>query len=326
MDKEKLHKYALNKISDISEIEDIVDWIESSEENQKEFNNIKNLWAYTDFANYDSYANALKDSEKPKKGRTLKWNPAALKYAAILILSFLSGGTAMFLNDFGKDSQLAYNKVIVPCGESAEIILPDKTHVWLNSGSQLVYPSSFNHDTRNVQLIGEALFEVDHNPEKPFHVVTPKLTVEVLGTTFNMEAFSNTKNVNVTLVEGEVNIKNHNGQMLVKLIPNQRVSYNIQSGLFNINSIDSSFYSSWKNGIYNYKDETLADIALKLERLYNVEIVFDDVSIKNIKYTGTILRNKPISQILDVFKFTSEIDYSIEVRILKPNIIHFKKK
>lgn len=328
MDKEKLHRYALNKITDQSEIEEIVSWIESSVENKKEFNEIKNLWAYTNFADYNSYAKIPDENlQKMSKRKIIDLHFGLLKYVAVLILSFLVGGTVMFFIGNGSDVDLAYNEVIVPYGESAEVILPDKTHVWLNSGSHLIYPSSFKNNTRQVQLKGEALFEVNHDPAKPFHVLTRKLTVEVLGTTFNVEAFSNTENVKVTLIEGKVNIQNISGKVLAGLEPNQRASYNEKTGSVDIDQVDSDFYSSWKKGVYRYKDEKLVDITQRLERLYNVEVVFDDnIAIKNIKYSGTILRNKPIEQILDVFKFTSAIDYHIEMNSLGPNVVHLKMK
>ncbi|TLX70595.1 DUF4974 domain-containing protein [Labilibacter sediminis] len=325
MDKEKLHKYALNKISDKTEIEEIVSWIESSPENRKEFNNIKNLWSYTDFSNYNTGEKA-KGNLKKRVRRVKIVKLELLKYAAIIVMSLLVGGALTFISQHSFKSEIAYNEVIVPFGENAEVVLPDKTHVWLSAGSHLLYPSTFDKKSRDIQLTGEALFDVEHNPKKPFHVTTPNLIVEVLGTTFNVEAFDGAKYVNVTLVEGNVNIQNKEGRVLTNLNPSQKASYNISAKSLDVKKVDTNYYSLWKQGIHIMDDETLADIALRLERLYDVKIIFDNERVKEIKFSGSILKNKPIEQILDVFKYTSGIDYQIVLHNDKPNEIYLKKK
>lgn len=325
MDKERLHKYALNKISDKSEIEKIVTWIESSAENRKEFNSIKNLWSYTDFGNYDSGV-YTDNSRKNVVSKAKVIRLELLKYAAVIIMSLIVGGSLTFVLQNSFKSELAYNEVIVPYGENAEVILPDKTHVWLSSGSHLVYPSVFLKGSRDIQLTGEALFDVEHNPKHPFHVITPNLIVEVLGTTFNVEAFDRSKYVNVTLVEGNVNIQDKNGKVLTNLNPNQKALYNISSKSLDVKNVDTDFYSLWKQGIYSMDNETLADISIRLERLYNVIFIFEDKELEEIEFSGSILKNKPIEQILDVLKYTSGIDYRIVLHNDKPNEIHLVKK
>ncbi|MGQ1788183.1 FecR family protein [Saccharicrinis sp. GN24d3] len=325
MDKDKLHKYAFNKISDKSEIEEIVSWIESSPENRKEFNNIKNLWSYTDFGNYNAGAYA-EDSPKELVSKAKVIGLELLKYAAVILISLVVGGALMFVSQNIFWSELAYNEIIVPYGENVEVLLPDKTHVWLSAGSHLVYPSVFKKGSRDIQLTGEALFDVQHNPKHPFHVITPNLIVEVLGTTFNVDAFEGSKYVNVTLVKGNVNIKNKDGKVLTNLNPNQKASYNISQKSLNIRKTDINFYTLWMQGIYSMDDENLADIALRLERWYDVKFVFDDKEVENIKFSGDILKNKPLEQILNVFKYSSGIEYQIVLHNDKPNEIHLKMR
>lgn len=324
MDKDRLHKFALNKISAKSEIEEFLAWIEASPENRKEYNDIKNLWSYTDFGNYDSLV-FEENNLKAKVNRVKLIRLEFMKYAAIIILSLLVGGVLTFVSQYDLNSELTYNEVIVPYGENAEVVLPDKTHVWLSSGSHLVYPSVFKKGSRDIELTGEALFEVEHNPKQPFHVITPNLIVEVLGTTFNVEAFDRSKYVNVTLVEGNVNIQNKEGRVMTNLNPNQQVSYNIYDKSLNVKEADVSFYTLWMQGIYSMDDEKLADIALRLERWYDVKFIFDNEEVKEIKFSGAILKNKPLKQILDVFKYNSGIDYQIVLQNDKPNEIHLKK-
>jgi ferric-dicitrate binding protein FerR (iron transport regulator) len=321
MDIEKIHQFAQNSLSGEEEIEEVVNWIESSGENQKEFNRVKNLWTYSGFFNFDAII-------KERKPVSFGWNKRCfeiLKYAAILILVFFIGAlSATLINrDFFKGQ--AYNELIVPRGESAEIILADQTHVWLNSGARLIYPSDFRKKNRDVKLSGEAYFEVKHDNKRPFHVITPNLTVEVLGTSFNMEAFENTEVLNVTLVKGRVCLKNNKNKVLTELSPNENARYSIREKKLNISTVNTVLYTSWKEGIMTFKDEKLADIAVKLERWFNVEVIFDQEPVKEIKFSGSILKNKPIDQILDILKFTSNIDYSIQIRDQRPSVIHLKQ-
>ena len=149
--------------------------------------------------------------------------------------------------------------------------------------------------------------------------------INVLGTSFNVEAFSQSKFTNVTLVKGKVNIENREGKVLAVLSPNENASYDAGKNKIEVSKVNTAFYTSWKEGTILFKDEKLADIAKKLERWFNVEIVFDQESVKELKFTGSVLKNKPVDQIMEILKYTSHIDYTIEVRNQLPNVIHLKK-
>ena len=322
MDREKLHQYTLNQISDLKDMDEIINWIDTSSENKKEYTRLKNLWAYSEFANFEE----LSSSGRTKHSKAKLISMQFMRYAAVFILAFLIGTSTFYFLQSPQADYTAMNEVIVPLGESAEVVLPDQTRVWLNSGTQLKYPANFNGKYRDVELIGEAFFDVKDNPRHPFHVNTPNLTVEVLGTSFNVEAIPGLDKVNVTLVEGKVNLQNSKGEKLTELKPNQNGTYNLKNKQFKIEDVNVEFYTSWTKGILNFRHEKLYEIAIKLERCYNVKIEFDDPIVKELVFSGTILRNKPIDQILDILKFTSEIDYSIKIRNDKPNIIHLKTK
>ncbi|MGQ7869234.1 FecR family protein [Sunxiuqinia sp. sy24] len=322
MNKEKLKRYTLNQISDPSELKEVIQWIEASPENRNEYNRLKNAWAYASFANYDDLAG--RGFEKRPIVRMIPLD--MIKYAAIFILAFIGGGASIYLIEGNANQKFAVNEVIVPLGENAEVILPDQTHVWLNSGTRLKYPSNFNGKNRDVELLGEAFFDVEHNADRPFHVITENMTVEVLGTQFNVEALDNREEVNITLVEGKVNLQTNKGKPIAELKPNQNAVYNSISKELNVKAVDVEFYTSWTKGIMLFKEEKLNDIAGRLERCYNVVIEFDDESAKEIKFSGSILRSKPINQILDILEFTSNLEYTITIRHEEPNIIHLKKK
>ncbi len=321
MDREKLHKYALNQLTERVDIEEILSWINASEENKKEFLTLKNIWAMTHFANYDDISGV--QPKKNAKLRVLSRN-SFIKYAAIFILAFLVGSLSVYYISFKPDPGLTYAEIIVPAGESAEVVLPDNSHVWLNSSSKIVYPTQFNEKLREVKLEGEAYFEVARNEDLPFNVVTPNLTVGVLGTSFNVEAFPKNQSVHVTLVEGKVNLKDINGKILSGLGPGENAAFDLNKKKITISKVDTEYYTSWKEGMLLFENEKLKEIAIRFERWYNLDIQFEEEFLKEIEFTGTILKNKPIDQILDILKYTSGIDYSIEIKNNKPSIIYLK--
>lgn len=324
MNREKLHQFVLNKLDNDSEKEEVIAWIEHSEENRREFETIKNLWAITDFASYDDYIETASI-----KNRTLRksWLPIHLmKYAAIFVMAFVLGSVFVYYMGNQNQDNLAWNEIIIPEGESAEIFLSDNTHVWLNSNSKLTYPAKFSGKTREVKLSGEAYFEVTHNPENPFYVQTPELSVAVKGTSFNVQAFTQEKEVNVTLVEGKVSLQNSKGVVVSELSPGENARFDLEKKTIHIARANIGYFTSWKDGYLVFRNEKLEDIVRKFERWYSISVVFDEEEIKQIEFTGTILKSKPIDQIFDILKYTAGIDYSMEIINNKPSIIHLKKK
>ncbi|MGQ1889287.1 FecR family protein [Thermophagus sp. OGC60D27] len=325
MNKQKLEKFANHSLTNKKEIEEIMNWIEASETNREEFNHLKNRQAYKYFLNFDKIQNNQRSTiPLYKKFRIYE----ITKYAAILILVFLIGGV---LFQPIKNTLLGYgvklNKIVVPYGESAELILADQTHVWLNSGSTLKYPSDFGSGARKVELSGEAFFDVSTRKGSPFIVNTSELRVKVLGTSFNVEALPNAKTIDITLVKGSICIENNEGKRITKLKPHERAVFNKKSKKIKISSsVDTKLYTSWKDGVIYFEDESLEMIASKIEAWFNIIIVFDDPSLKNIKYTGAILKNKPIDQLLEILNYTANIDTNMEIKHLEPNVVHIKKR
>jgi ferric-dicitrate binding protein FerR (iron transport regulator) len=325
MNKEKLHKFTLNQLSNESEIEDVINWIESSEENKQEFETLKNLWAISGFANYEAYVDIKsRKTQKLLKKRVVPMS--LLRYAAIFVLAFLIGSLSVYFLGNKESNELAWNEIIIPDGESAEVYLSDNTHVWLNSNSKLTYPAKFKGKSRDVKLTGEAYFEVSHNPENPFYVQTQELTVAVKGTSFNVQAYDSDNEVNVTLVEGKVTLQNTNGKFVSELSPGENARFDLTKRTISLSKANTEFYTSWKDGYLVFNDETLENIVRKFERWYNITVIFDTEKIKQLEFTGTILKNKPIDQIFNILKYTAGIDYSIEINNNKPSIIHLKKK
>ena len=209
----------------------------------------------------------------------------------------------------------AMNKVIIPYGKKSMIVLSDGTKVWLNAGSQFIYPSSFLRKKREVVLIGEAYFDVAKNLEKPFIVRTSDIHVKVLGTKFDVSAYPEDPIIETILEEGSVSLEIMSKGLLgrseeILLKPNQRVSLNKESGETKIREVDVSMYTSWKDGMLKSEKEDLARLIKKVERYYNIDIRIKDPLVGGFKISGKLdLKNNP-EQTLNIIKLTVPIDWS----------------
>jgi ferric-dicitrate binding protein FerR (iron transport regulator) len=207
-----------------------------------------------------------------------------------------------------------------------QIKLPDGSKVLLNSGSILKYPTVFGNSSRDVSIDGEAFMEIAKDPKKPFRVSTNRFSVEVLGTTFNITAYSNENHSDVTLVEGSVKIITDNNKKTQKIIPGESASIN-GGKLSDITQVNTQFYTSWKDGKIVFRKETLEEIAKKLERWYNVEIRFADEDLKNEIFSGTLLKYKPVEQVFkSLILLNKDVDFVSESRIDKKDVIYVKRR
>ncbi|HLT87942.1 MAG TPA: FecR domain-containing protein [Sphingobacterium sp.] len=227
--------------------------------------------------------------------------------------NILVGNRQINLRDQGIIST-AWNTLRTPNGGQFKIILDDSSTVWLNAGSQLRYPTQFGDNYREVELIGEAYFEVSHNPEKPFRVKAKDQQIEVLGTGFNISAYPNNV-TRTTLVHGKVRVdqKNVGKVYSVTLNPGEQAT-SAQSGLQH-KGADVDQITAWKNGVFSFKKSSLQAITAELERWYNVEFVFENKSIPAKQITGEISRNVNLYDIVEMLSYF-EIDCKIERRTI----------
>ncbi|SMD13286.1 FecR family protein [Pedobacter nyackensis] len=204
-----------------------------------------------------------------------------------------------------------YNTVSTPKGGQFQVVLPDGSHVWLNSISSITYPSSFSGKERLVQLKGEAYFEIAKNPEKPFKVdVIGKQKIEVLGTHFNVEAYIEDHEIKTTLLEGSVKLITQNRQ--VKLKPGQ-IAVNDLKRELTIKQADIEEVMAWKNGLFVLNDVNLKDVMKKASRWYDVDVEYQG-NISNKKLWGTMSRYKDITELLDNIAITCSLRYKIDGR------------
>jgi len=312
-----------------TEKEEVIKALLQDDALKKDYIALKNVWSLTrsaeDEGKNDYSKEYLKISRKINKTR-LKY---IFRYAASIAIIFAAGSLLTYMlakNDFNPiaDARSGLKtSFVVPLGQTAELQLPDGTWVWMNSGTVLSYATDFSSENRNITLDGEAFFSVTEDAEHPFNVKTSTVNIKVLGTSFNVEAYhDNLHEVNTTLVSGKVEINDVNNKKIGELIPGQIARYDKLKGTVNIEKTDTSFYTSWKNGFIMFNNATLEEISQKMERWYNVKFVFENPQIKSLRYSGTILRGKPIDQILEIMKITADIQYKISVKNNSPNIIY----
>lgn len=310
------------------EIREIFEWMNAAPENRKELIQYKKIWALTANAN-ENQQQVWKDEfvgKIKKKGNHLKFYKLARYAAAFLILLGLGAFLQYVIS--GKSNQeltyLAETRIVVPAGQMSKVELPDGSTVQLNSGSTLLYSANYNSGERTVSLEGEAFFDVAKDQSHPFVVQTKVLDFKVYGTSFNIQAYSEDDETNATLVEGSIGVSMKNGKELTKLSPGDNARYINNSKVLDVEKVNLDLYTSWKDGLITFKNESLKDIALKIERWYNVEIIIQNEKLANEKYMGTIMRSKPVDQILEVFRLTSTLKYRIEQRSDKPTLIYWE--
>lgn len=243
-----------------------------------------------------------------------------MKYAAILVVAFAAGYLAKQALS-GSEQNTQYAEVDVQYGQTSHLTLFDGSEVWLNSGTKFRYPNQFNRNERRVYLDGEAYFKIAHRENLPFKVETAKLEVEDLGTSFNVSAYPEESSQSVVLVEGKVQINTPQGQKMGEMVPGQIAVKTDGSPALKIQNTDPYFYTSWKDGKVVFDGERLEDIAKKIERWYNVDITFENDDLKNYRLSGTILRNKPIDQMITAMEMLAPIHFNYQAKTNERNKI-----
>lgn len=211
----------------------------------------------------------------------------------------------------GQDTRPVEHHVLrVPRGGEYVLALADGTKVWLNAETELHYPSRFEGAERRVRVVGEAYFQVTKSDSCPFIVEAGEVAVRVTGTEFNVMAYAGHDRVETTLVRGGVDVTAGNAGQ--RLTPGMQAVYFKEAGRLESREVDTWLYTSWKEGIFEFRDLSLGEIADQLERWYDVDIVFPNTEVSEIRFSGAVKRVKPLSFILDIIKDTRSISYRIE--------------
>ncbi len=243
--------------------------------------------------------------EKQKR-LTLRMLPykKIFRIAAVLIpLFILMGG--YFLYHSGRSSMI---EIYTAYGDEKYILLPDSSEIWLNAGSTVKYPKKFNEEQRLVFLDGEAYFSVRKNAGKPFIVETKQLSVKVLGTQFNVKAYSDDEKVIATLTSGKVQVTTETSEPQI-LKPNEQLIYNKKTNSLSITEIPADETTGWLAGQLIFSNTSFDEIIQTLERQFNVTIENKTTISSNKQYTIKFLENENLAEILDILKDMIGVSY-----------------
>lgn len=298
-------------------------WIESSKENFTVFQQYRNIWNNSE--NNESLRTIDVDHSYHKVMRRVGTKSSfstIWKYwrniAAFLLIPLITANILYFLlrsETPSIEKEPVYNEIYASFGTRSAIKLPDGSSLWLNSGSRLKYPEKFFGNERRVFLTGEAYFEVESNPKRPFIVETSSVTVKATGTKFNVSGYVCDNETDVTLVTGKVEVKmtdDYNNLNSTELEENQHLTFNKNEGTSEIVTGDTYKYVSWKDGKLIFRDEPLSYVVKKLGQIFNVDIELRGEELQNYTYRATF-KDESLEEILKLLKISSPVDY-IEVK------------
>ncbi|GAA3967143.1 FecR family protein [Mucilaginibacter dorajii] len=226
-------------------------------------------------------------------------------------------GNGMVVYHFSKTAAAAntipeINTITTPRGGQYKVELEDGTKVWLNAASSIKFPQAFTGNNREVELSGEAYFEVAKNKAKPFIVKANGTQVQVFGTHFNVNAYSDNSNVTTTLVEGSVRMSN--AASAVMLMPGQQGTVAQNGAAIKVSKADTEESLAWVNGFFVFHDESIINVMKQVVRWYDVDVQYNDEDVKLNEFGGTISRYKNITELLNNMQLTGTIHYKIEGR------------
>jgi len=210
------------------------------------------------------------------------------------------------------DEKIQYTNITATVGSVVRYELPDNSVVWLNSGSKLRCPNIFKGERREVDLQGEAFFEVQSDEKHPFYVNTPSgVQVYVYGTRFNVCAYDNEDYVETVLESGRVNIFIPKYETSVALKPGEHLLYDKKALQFVKSEVDVSEKVAWKDGKLIFRNSSLEEVLKRLSRHFNVDIHFNNKSGKNYTFRATF-RNESLFQILDYLSKSVSMKWNVE--------------
>lgn len=209
------------------------------------------------------------------------------------------------------DESYPTSEIVVktPKGQKSEVILPDGTSVWLNSGSSIVYDNKYNIDNRQVRLYGEAFFDVTKNDALPFTASTSDVQVQVHGTAFNLKAYEEDGFIDVSLLRGHVTVLSSNNRLLADLSPNQKVTISRNTLLAQVINYDTEVDALWRYGKLRIADESIESVIKKMSRWYGVNITIKDEAKKE-HYWFTV-KTESLTEMLNLIHKITPINYTI---------------
>ncbi|MBI9064914.1 MAG: DUF4974 domain-containing protein [Marinilabiliaceae bacterium] len=253
----------------------------------------------------DVHSYEQKNRKRPVQIKT--WWGVAASVAAVMVLFILN-----YIQPFSTDEPAKMVSITCPKGSRTHVFLPDSTSVWLNGGTVLSYFDNYGSDLREVSLDGEAFFDVVSNAAHPFEVVSGSHHVRVLGTRFNVCAFADEQWIETILEEGSVKVYSPDAGWMYRLKPGEKSVFDKQNGQVITSEVSElSNVIAWKEGLLKFRDAPISQLEKRLERWYGVDIVIQDSTIQNLRFSGTV-SEESLEDLLLIFRMSNGIKYRIK--------------
>jgi transmembrane sensor len=262
--------------------------------------------------------------EKQNNKRRNLWN--YYRQAAAFLLIPVLVFSALFYLFSGKPQPKSeiWTEINAPEGARVEFFLPDSSRGWLNSGSKLKYSVLLDRH-RQVELTGEAFFEIRQMDNSDFTVSVADLDVKVLGTKFDVSAYPADKFTEVVLKEGKVDISGKAGEFSYTMAPGEKVDYIRNTKSLEVDKVETGLYTAWKDGYLVLDNEPIGQAISRIERWYNAEIILQDEILKKYRFKATF-RDEPLEEVLRLLALTTPITYKVEKRGMDQKGVFKKKK
>lgn len=294
--------------------------IEQDPESEKIYNKAKGAFALLASTNRmpeyqieDSYKK-LHARLNSRKTLFLPAGKSLLKYAAALILLLGVSSLFFYLKNQGNlagYTELKYTTVVAKYKQISEVILPDSSVVWLNSGSTLTYNNNYSLDNRDLVIKGEAYFDIRKNKKIPLTVSFNNFKVKVLGTKFNVCAYPDNTELTVALEKGSVELVNTtNAAFNCKLKPGEIAECDVNTKEIKVKEATVRDYSAWKEGLLVFKDTPMDEVIKILERKFNTEFIVEDPAIYEPSFNATF-KDENLAEVLDYIQYTCHISYKL---------------
>lgn len=303
MNQELLNKYIAGDATP-EEKEEVARWLDTDKKNMKEFLALRKLYDISIWQQEQTPVAKDKLSLGNKRWTLRSASFELAKVAAIFILAF----TIVYSFLINEDNDSAKMQTIfVPPGQRAELTLTDGTKVWLNAKTTFTFPDKFTANNRRVTLDGEGYFDVTKNPEKPFIVNTERYDIKVLGTEFNVTAYSGSSVFETSLLKGAVEVFSPAKETKISLEPHMR-TYE-ENGILKKDTIEHENYFLWKEGLICFYDEPVDKMIEKLQLYYDVKIDVQNKTLLNNRYSGKFRTKDGVEHVLKVLQLNNKFSY-----------------
>ena len=311
----KVREWFLNENQDNETEEQLLNQFEGilSEENSKSLRPI-----------FEKIQYRILLEEKRKERQITFWS--LYRQVAAVLIPLLAISALIYYYSFPQEKfkSQSWLEINVPVGARVEFLLPDSTSGWLNSGAMLKYPAEFS-EHRQVELSGEAFFNVKHIEKSDFTVNVTDMKIKVLGTKFNVSAYNDDAVNEVVLKEGKVEINGNSIPFSQILKPGEKISYNHFKNTVVKTNVDPNEYMAWTKGYLVINNEPFVVAAKRLERWYGVDILIQEEALKKFRLKATF-KEEPLEEVLRFIAMTTPVTYAIENRSHSLNGVLSKKQ